>query len=294
MDFIMFSTDLSRNPRWRTLADEPDARLAFLSFMTTKLNQYIGLFQLPLPIYVYDAMMSEHRLRRALATLDKSGMIEFDAVSEVVRIDGWFDERRTPNNAKYLKATIKNFDPANLPRGEIMARSVAELTLAVLEKARTFKVNPKNPAASERHRGEYVGVMLAFLERGLVDIDGLAEAILRKLSGSDPRLSSYLRRLTEELPQLENCGKTIEVGVMRESSSSSERPSQDARNTFGTVSEGFRYPQETLSEDSANGSDTVGEEVEQRSINIDGDDGSEIGPLTSTINSTLAVEARRG
>lgn len=287
----MFSTDLSRNPRWRTLADEPDARLAYLSFMTTKLNQYIGLFQLPLPIYVYDAMMPEPRLRRALATLHKSGIIEFDDASEVVRIDGWFDERRTPNNAKYLKATIKNFDQANLPRGKIMARSVAELTLAVLEKARTFKVNPKNPAASERHRGEYIGVMLAFLERGLVDIDGLAEAILQKLSGSDPRLSSYLQRLTEELPQLENCGRIVPVGAIGKAIPSSEPRSEESRNALGAVLGDFRYSQETLSEGFADGSETAREEVEQRNIDID--DGQRIGPLKSTLESTLAVEARR-
>lgn len=282
MEFTMLSTELRREPRWRLLEDHPTARLIYLSFMTSSLVSYTGFFQVPIPVFSYESMIPKDRLLIGLSALEKSGMIEFDEASETVRIDGWFNERRTPDNRNQLKASIDSYAQVHLPRNEIMARSVAELTLAALKKSRTFRTKSNNPEASRRHRIKYVGEVLTFLEQGLHDIAGLEVALQEVFSGSDPRLRAYAKEITDVLPSL----RLAETTILPDLPETSRQ-----ETSLTTLSKPLPDPLETLSKGLANGSETVAEEEEQRYI-LSGDKQGK-GPLKSTIASTLAVEARR-
>jgi hypothetical protein len=250
--------------------------------MTSSLVSYTGFFHLAVPVFSYESMIPQDKLQIGLSALEKSGMIEFDEVAEIVRIDGWFNERRTPENRNYLKASIVSYAQVHLPRNEMMARSVAELTLATLKKSRTLGSNSKKPEASHRHRVNYVGEVLTFLEQGLHDIAGLETALNEVFSGSDPRLRVYAQEITDVLPSL-RLGQSTVLPALPESS----RPEQ----TKPTLSKPFPNPRETLSEGSENVSETVGEEEEQRYILSDVERRN--GPLKSTVESKLAVEARQ-
>lgn len=295
MEFTMLSTDLRREPRWRLLADHPTARLIYLSLMTSSMVSYTGFFHLPLPIFSYEAMMPDDKLRIGLTVLCKTGLVEFDEASEIIRIDEWFNERRTPQNRNQLKSSIKSYARPHLPRNEVMARSVADLSFAVIKKSREFGVNAKNPEASHRHRGQYIAELMMFLEQGLSDINGLEGALMEKFSGSDPKLRSYSQELIENLPQLNICGSHVFGGPAQEAlqPSSLITLTERSANPCETLSEGLPNPTETLAKPLGYGTEAVGVEGEQE-YRIRDQETEPMGPADSTINSALAKEVRNG
>ncbi len=282
----MLSTDLRREPRWRLLADQPTARLTYLSFMTSSLVSYTGFFQLPLPVFSYESMIPEDKLRLGLSALCKVGMIEFSEQTEIVRIDGWFNGRRTPENLNYLKASIRSYEQPHLPKDEIMARSVAELSLSALQKSRTLKVNKANPEASERHRANYVSEIITFIERGLGTIDGLEAALGNWFANSDPRVKAYYTKLSETFPQLRLSEFSDSEGHIAPPAIQSQIEQTE------TLSEALADPLDTLAGPLDDPLETLPEEEEQRNTNT-----SErpviASPLQGTIDSDLAVAARR-
>lgn len=157
MEFTMLSTDLRRDPKWRTLESHKVARLAYLSFMTSSLISFTGHFHLPLAVFTYESMIPRQDLLDALKTLQGADLVEFDQTTEFVRIVGWFDQRRTPCNANRLKAALKNYKQPHLPTDAMTARSLAELSVAALIRSISFKADTEE---SRKHKGGFVAQMV--------------------------------------------------------------------------------------------------------------------------------------
>lgn len=281
----MLSTELRREPRWRELANNPNARLVYLSFMTSSLVTYTGHFQIPLPVFSHDSMIPQELLIEGLLDLDDGGMIQFNQQTEIVRIVGWFNERRTPENLNFLKCLVRIYEQEHLPRDEIMAESIAELTLAVLKKSRKLKVSKTNPEASRHHRANYLGEMLALLQRSLGDVAGLSGALSERFCGSDPRLKGYYDELVYNLPQLPKlCQTEPDLGSIASAV-------QSQKFCSDTLTEGSRKGHETLPPQSENRSQAVGVESDKENRN-DIRTVSGARPFLATVNSDLAVRSR--
>ncbi|MEM6889853.1 MAG: hypothetical protein AAF636_17175 [Pseudomonadota bacterium] len=285
MEFTMLSTDLRRDPRWRELARNPNARLVYLSFMTSSLVTYTGHFQIPLPVFSHDSMISQDMLIEGLIELNDVGMIRFNQSTEVVRIVGWFNERRTPENVNFLKCLIRIYEQEHLPRDEIMAGSIAELSLAVLKKSRKLKMSKTNPEASRSHRASYLGEMLGLLQRSLIEVSGLQDALREQFGRSDPRLKGYYDELAANLPELPRLRPTeLNRGVL-----ASANPSQKPDSDIGL--EGSCKGYETLSQQSQSPSKTLCVESDQKNRN-EKYESANGRPFLTTINSDLSVRAR--
>lgn len=254
--------------------------------MTSSLVTYTGHFHLPLPVFAHDSMIPQDELLAGLDDLSEVGLIEFDKTTEIVRLVGWFNERRTPENLNFLKCLVRIYEQDHLPRDEIMARSISELTLAVLRKSRKLKVNKTNPEASRHHRACYLGEVLALLQRTLRIVPGLQLALYEQFSGSDPRLRGYYEELScnlEELPRFDLLSPDGENETV-------EAP-QQAVDT-GTVSEGFRRGQPSSDQGSENPSRSVSVDSKQKDRNC-GLEQFGGRPFLTTVKSDLARQARR-
>lgn len=242
MEFTMLSTELRRDPRWRRLKEHDKARLTFLSLFPTSLVDFTGYFHLPLEVFMYESMISEQDVLEAFATLQAVGLIEYDETTEFLRIVGWFSQRQTPCNAKYLKSVLKNYKLPHLPNDWMTARSLAELSIAALIRSRRFLADTD---ASRAHKGMYVGSMCKFIEDSILKMPDLPHALMAEFERADPEYRVFFDEVATMVPGLEKCRQLPSLrsedlnGLPTVQGRLPDRPdtvSQPSRDSFETVS----------------------------------------------------------
>lgn len=110
-DFNKVSTTLWRSRKFRALPDD-DARMAYMYLLTCPHGNSAGCFDIH-PLYACaDLGWAMEAYRKALDSLIKGGLIEFDEAENTVLILNW-DEFNEPTNPKHAIGLLNQLEQAS-------------------------------------------------------------------------------------------------------------------------------------------------------------------------------------
>lgn len=135
IDFELFS-----EPVFRSLSSN-DVRFIYLTAHCSKLSNYLGLFRYPREIWSYDANVKPVEIDVAIDELEKNGLVEYDDLTQTLRLVGWFRTLNAPANGNQMKGHIKSFRGLNDLDAGMYCRSVAEFTVSSFGKAIHWDLN---------------------------------------------------------------------------------------------------------------------------------------------------------
>lgn len=127
MKFVKWRTNLRANKSWVALGADTMCRAAFHSIGTSLHINYLGFFSLPREQFAWESMTPAAEVDRVLRRLSETGLIEYDFVTEYVRLVGWFLHEYIPENADVVQRRGADLLSGDYPMTAQTGRVVAEL-----------------------------------------------------------------------------------------------------------------------------------------------------------------------
>jgi len=160
VQFSMVDLALHRDPRWRRLKDNDDARHVYLSLLASPRIALSGLFHCPRQVLIVDGMFDALQVDSSFDALHRVGLLEFNDVSEFVRLVGWYYTKNLPQNLNQLKTRTRQYLVHSHPKDSLAARSIAEMAVAVLQNARRLRIDETK---DQDHAIKYLTRLIIFL-----------------------------------------------------------------------------------------------------------------------------------
>ncbi|MCK0119231.1 hypothetical protein MWU61_01665 [Loktanella sp. F6476L] len=150
--YAQIDFDLFSEPVFRNLSSN-DVRFIYLTAHCSKLSNYLGLFRYPKEIWSYDANVKPVEIDVAIAELEDSGLVEYDAATQTIRLVDWFKTLNAPANGNQMKGHIKSFRGLSQVDEGMLCRSVADFTVSSFIKAVQWELtSPEHGKINEAFR----------------------------------------------------------------------------------------------------------------------------------------------
>lgn len=138
--FAQIETSLPHSQKFRQL--DYKERWAYLCAHLSPLGGYIGTFRYPLSVWGDDAALTRTELEVAIATMERVGLVSFNAEESFVQIVGWFLKKNAPENASRMASLAADFTALDAPDDMVIA-SAAEFAVGAIKRAQRWK--PDSP-----------------------------------------------------------------------------------------------------------------------------------------------------
>ncbi len=253
--YAQIEFDLFSDPKFRGLSSN-DVRFIYLTAHCSKLSNYLGIFRYPIEIWSYDSNVKPAEIQAALSELEAKGLVEYDQDTQTLRLIGWFYTLNGPRNGNQMKGHIKSFLGLSRCDPEMLCRSVAEFTVSSFSAASLWE----NESPEHRKVNDAFRTFLKYLHFKFGT--GFGEILENEINASGKDTFGAIQAVFHML--------------------SSGGPS--------TV-EPFRKGFETVSKQEMTGEENT---KIQKKTNVvsDGKHVVSASPLSETMNSRLAIEAR--
>jgi hypothetical protein len=269
VQFSMVDLALHRDPRWRRLKDNDDARHVYLSLLASPRIALSGLFHCPRQVLIVDGMFTAPQVDSSFEALSQVGLLEFNEVSEFVRLVGWYYTKNLPQNLNQLKTRTRQYLVHSHPKDSLASRSIAEMAVAVLQNTRRLRIDDTK---DQDHAIKYLTRLILFLRDACCEFADLPVAFADEYKKRNLSSSNELAEVLSSVPQFQE--QLTDVAANPSPTVPEPLPSGS-----GTVPEHYKERRRT--------------EKSTRGISIPTAAKSVSGPHKATIDSHLARLAKR-
>jgi len=200
VQFSMVDLALHRDPRWRRLKDNDDARHVYLSLLASPRIALSGLFHCPRQVLIVDGMFDAPQVDSSFDALHRVGLLEFNDVSEFVRLVGWYYTKNLPQNLNQLKTRTRQYLVHSHPKDSLAARSIAEMAVAVLQNARRLRIDETK---DQDHAIKYLTRLIIFLSDACCEFADLPLAFEAEYKKRNLTNSNELAEVLSSVPKLQ-------------------------------------------------------------------------------------------